>query len=239
MAHLAERGWVCVTVNYRLSPTATWPDHIVDVKRALRLDQGAPSPSHGGDPRLRRHHRRLGRRAPVVARRAHARTWPTSSPASRTPTPAVAAAVPFYGVYDFIEPRRHRPRRTWRTSSADACSSRSSPRTASGGSRHRPIEPRRAARATVLRAPRHQRLARPRRAGPLRSSTMLREALRSSRSSTPSCPAPSTRSTSFPSVRTHATVHAVERFLAVVRSEQGGQTPAEAVDEATVAAPAD
>ena len=34
----------------------------------------------------------------------------------------------------------------------------------------------------------------------------------------------------MPSVRTHATVHAVERFLAVVRSEHGGATPAEAVD---------
>jgi acetyl esterase/lipase len=33
----------------------------------------------------------------------------------------------------------------------------------------------------------------------------------------------------FPSVRTHQTVHAVERFLAVVRSEHGGATPAEAV----------
>jgi hypothetical protein len=32
----------------------------------------------------------------------------------------------------------------------------------------------------------------------------------------------------LPSVRTHATVHAVERFLAVVRSEVGGPTPAEA-----------
>jgi hypothetical protein len=33
----------------------------------------------------------------------------------------------------------------------------------------------------------------------------------------------------LPSVRTHHTVHAVERFLAVVRSEHGGPTPAEAV----------
>src|SRR5205085_4916115 len=24
MAHLAERGWICVTANYRLSPRATW-----------------------------------------------------------------------------------------------------------------------------------------------------------------------------------------------------------------------
>ena len=33
----------------------------------------------------------------------------------------------------------------------------------------------------------------------------------------------------MPSVRTHATAHAVERFLAVVRSRSGGPTPAEAV----------
>jgi acetyl esterase/lipase len=39
----------------------------------------------------------------------------------------------------------------------------------------------------------------------------------------------------FPSVRTHHTVHAVERFLAVVRSEHGGPTPAEAVDTPAVA----
>ena len=32
---LARRGWVCVTINYRLSPRATWPDHIVDAKRAI------------------------------------------------------------------------------------------------------------------------------------------------------------------------------------------------------------
>ena len=31
MSHLAELGWVCVSMNYRLSPRATWPDHIVDV----------------------------------------------------------------------------------------------------------------------------------------------------------------------------------------------------------------
>lgn len=35
MSHLAARGWVCVSLNYRVSPRHTWPDHIVDVKRAL------------------------------------------------------------------------------------------------------------------------------------------------------------------------------------------------------------
>jgi acetyl esterase/lipase len=33
--HLASLGWVCFNVNYRLSPHATFPDHLVDLKRAL------------------------------------------------------------------------------------------------------------------------------------------------------------------------------------------------------------
>jgi acetyl esterase/lipase len=35
----------------------------------------------------------------------------------------------------------------------------------------------------------------------------------------------------LPSIRAYAAAHAVERFLAVVRSEHGGQTPAEAVED--------
>lgn len=27
MLHMAARGWVCVSANYRLSPRATFPDH--------------------------------------------------------------------------------------------------------------------------------------------------------------------------------------------------------------------
>jgi acetyl esterase/lipase len=32
---LAARGWVCASANYRLSPAARFPDHLVDVKRAI------------------------------------------------------------------------------------------------------------------------------------------------------------------------------------------------------------
>ncbi|THA26339.1 alpha/beta hydrolase [Streptomyces sp. RKND-216] len=32
---LARQGWVCVSANYRLSPPAVWPDHLVDVKKVL------------------------------------------------------------------------------------------------------------------------------------------------------------------------------------------------------------
>src|SRR6185295_12738468 len=30
MHELASAGWVCVAINYRLSPWATWPEHILD-----------------------------------------------------------------------------------------------------------------------------------------------------------------------------------------------------------------
>ena len=46
---LARRGWVCVTINYRLSPRATWPDHIVDCKRAVAWTREHIG-SYGGDP---------------------------------------------------------------------------------------------------------------------------------------------------------------------------------------------
>ena len=46
---LARRGWVGVTVNYRLSPRATWPDHIVDCKRAVAWVREHIA-EYGGDP---------------------------------------------------------------------------------------------------------------------------------------------------------------------------------------------
>src|SRR5690606_14861447 len=49
LSHMADRGWVCVSINYRLSPRATWPDHIVDVKRALGWVKENIA-SYGGDP---------------------------------------------------------------------------------------------------------------------------------------------------------------------------------------------
>lgn len=47
--HLAARGWVVVAINYRLSPRATWPDHLVDCKRALAWIREHIA-EYGGDP---------------------------------------------------------------------------------------------------------------------------------------------------------------------------------------------
>ena len=35
MYHMAQRGWLCVSINYRLSPESAFPAHIEDVKLAL------------------------------------------------------------------------------------------------------------------------------------------------------------------------------------------------------------
>jgi acetyl esterase/lipase len=48
LAHLAERGWVCVSVGYRVSPRHRWPTHLHDVKRALAWVHQHIA-AHGGD----------------------------------------------------------------------------------------------------------------------------------------------------------------------------------------------
>ena len=49
MYELVARGWVCVAINYRLSPKATWPAHIVDAKKAVAWVK-AHIAEYGGDP---------------------------------------------------------------------------------------------------------------------------------------------------------------------------------------------
>jgi acetyl esterase/lipase len=99
MSHLAELGWVCVAINYRLSPRSTWPHHIVDVKRALAWVKEHIA-EYGGDPDW-------------VAITGGSAGGHLSSLAALTPNDpqfqpgfedadtSVRAAVPFYGLYDF------------------------------------------------------------------------------------------------------------------------------------------
>ncbi|HZA10318.1 MAG TPA: alpha/beta hydrolase [Mycobacterium sp.] len=35
MSHLAEQGWVCLSIDYRVSPHHPWPRHVNDVKAAI------------------------------------------------------------------------------------------------------------------------------------------------------------------------------------------------------------
>ncbi|HXX91228.1 MAG TPA: alpha/beta hydrolase [Acidimicrobiales bacterium] len=99
MKRLAQRGWVCFNVDYRLSPMATFPDHLVDVKRAIawvrdHADEYGVDPdfvavtggSAGGH---------------LAALTALTGNEPQYQPGFEEADTSVQAAVPFYGVYDF------------------------------------------------------------------------------------------------------------------------------------------
>ena len=48
MAHLAELGWVCLSVQYRTSPRYRWPRQIIDLKAAIAWAR-ANADQYGGD----------------------------------------------------------------------------------------------------------------------------------------------------------------------------------------------
>ncbi|MCP4006832.1 MAG: alpha/beta hydrolase [bacterium] len=99
MLQLARAGWVCVSINYRLSPKATWPDHIVDVKRALAWVRNHIS-EYGGDPEfiVATGGSAGGHLASLVGLTGNDSEWQPGFEAEDT---RVQACVPFYGVYDF------------------------------------------------------------------------------------------------------------------------------------------
>jgi acetyl esterase/lipase len=96
---LAARGWVVVTCNYRLSPRATWPDHVIDVKRVVAWAR-AHAAEYGGDPS-----RFLaisgnsagGHLASLVALTPGATEW---QPGFEDADTSVDACVSIYGVLD-------------------------------------------------------------------------------------------------------------------------------------------
>jgi acetyl esterase/lipase len=99
MSHLAELGWVCVAINYRLSPRSTWPDHIVDVKRAVAWTKEHIA-EYGGDPDwIAITGGSAGGHLSALA--ALTPNNPRFQPGFEEADTRVQAAVPFYGVYDF------------------------------------------------------------------------------------------------------------------------------------------
>jgi acetyl esterase/lipase len=99
MSHLAELGWVCVAINYRLSPRSTWPDQIVDVKRALAWTKEHIA-EYGGDPDwvAITGGSAGGHLSSLAALTAND---PQFQPGFEDADTSVRAAVPFYGLYDF------------------------------------------------------------------------------------------------------------------------------------------
>lgn len=95
---LVARGWVCVVINYRLSPKATWPDHIVDVKRALAWVREHVA-EYGGDPSsVAISGGSAGGHLCALA--ALTPGQPEWQPGFEDADTSVMACVPFYGVMD-------------------------------------------------------------------------------------------------------------------------------------------
>lgn len=96
--HLARIGWTGFNVDYRLSPEATFPDQIVDVKRAiawvranaeeLRIDPEMICLTGGSAG---------GHLTALAGLTANAAEY---QPGFEDADTSLAAAVPFYGVYD-------------------------------------------------------------------------------------------------------------------------------------------
>ncbi|MEM1032535.1 MAG: alpha/beta hydrolase [Myxococcota bacterium] len=99
--HMAGRGWLCVATNYGLSPRATWPDHLIDCKRALAWIR-AHAAEYGGDPScvVVTGGSAGGHLAAMMALTAND---PEFQPGFEEVDTSVRAFVPFYGVFDWTD----------------------------------------------------------------------------------------------------------------------------------------
>ena len=112
MYELARRGWICVTINYALSPRATWPDQIVDCKRAVAWTRSHIA-EYGGDPSFIAvtGGSAGGHLCALVALTANDKSF---QPGFEGEDTTVDACVSMYGVYDMTTGRGSIPRVTTR-----------------------------------------------------------------------------------------------------------------------------
>jgi len=101
MYHMAQRGWLCVAINYRLSPNSAFPDHIIDVKKAIAWIRDNIA-QYGGNPDFIAitGGSAGGHLSSLAALTPNHREW---QPGFEDTDTTVQAAVPIYGVYDFLD----------------------------------------------------------------------------------------------------------------------------------------
>jgi len=105
LMHMASHGWLVFDADYRLSPSARMPAHIVDVKAAIAWTR-AHAAEYGGDPRFIVI---TGGSAGghLVALAALTANHPELQPGFESADTSVQVVVPFYGKYDMLG--EHRP----------------------------------------------------------------------------------------------------------------------------------
>jgi acetyl esterase/lipase len=129
MQFLAARGWITIAVNYRLCPRERFPAPLVDCKRAIAWVREHVA-SYGGDPSfiVVTGGSAGGHLATLVALTANR---PELQPGFAAEDTSVAACVPFYGVYDFLDREQVRNDRgkmtAWLRSKVMPCEPRDDP----------------------------------------------------------------------------------------------------------------
>ena len=103
--HLARSGWQVFTPSHRLSPEATFPDHLVDIKRVIAWVR-ANAAELGVDPGF------IGvaggsAGGNLAALAALTADDPELQPGFEDADVSVQACVPFYGVHDMLDDAGH------------------------------------------------------------------------------------------------------------------------------------
>ncbi|MCB1616280.1 MAG: alpha/beta hydrolase [Pseudomonadales bacterium] len=98
---LVEAGWIFVSINYRLSPKHTFPDHLIDCKQSLHWIKTHIA-EYGGDPHfvLATGGSAGGHLCSLLALTAN-RYKDILQPGFEDADTAVQGCLPMYGVYDF------------------------------------------------------------------------------------------------------------------------------------------
>ena len=101
MQAMTRLGWICVSISYRLSPKATFPDHIIDCKAALAWTKRHIQ-DYGGDPAFIAV---TGGSAGghLTGLMALAANDPAFQPGFEDQDTTIQAAVPFYGPFDWTD----------------------------------------------------------------------------------------------------------------------------------------
>ena len=100
MNRMCKLGWVCVAVNYRLSPKHKWPKHIIDVKRSIAWVRENIA-AYGGDPDylVLTGGSAGGHLSSLAAVSADVKEF---QPGFEDADTSVAGCIPFYGIYDML-----------------------------------------------------------------------------------------------------------------------------------------